>query len=477
MLASRYELDHEIGRGGMSTVWRGWDSVLDRVVAVKQIGTVVGDAPDMVRAEREARLAARVVHHNVVAVFDLVEEDGGQWLVMEHIDGPTLAAVVAERGAMSPESVAPLLEQVAGALAAAHAHGIVHRDVKPSNILLTGEGVAKLSDFGVARAQADASLTRTGLVTGSPAYLAPEVATGSTATAASDVWSLGATMFHALAGHAPYAVADNLMATMFRIVNEEPPRLDGDAPLTRLVTAMMDRDPDLRPSMAEIEAKASGVEHESIHDAGPTATIAAIPAVEPTPTTAFQPMQPTPAPSAAPKETEHGPNRRLAAVVAGIAAAALIALVAVIATRDTDPPPSPPRAAASTPSSAPTSTPTSAPTPAPTTPTPTAPPPAEPTAATLEGFATDYLTAASNDPPTGFAQLTPSYQEESGGLSGYEGFWSNVGNLDVTSVQGDPDNLTVSYRYSYDYGGERRAEDVTLDLQKSDGSYLISGAS
>ena len=126
---------------------------------------------------------------------------------------------------LTPDQAAPLLRQAADALAAAHAAGIVHRDVKPSNILVTPDGQVKLSDFGIARAQADASLTQTGLVTGSPAYLAPEVASGQQATAASDVWSLGATMYHALAGRPPYDVGENLLGALYRIVHEEPPRL------------------------------------------------------------------------------------------------------------------------------------------------------------------------------------------------------------------------------------------------------------
>ena len=143
--------------------------------------------------------------------------------------GATLAELVRRDGALTPDQAAPLLRQAADALAAAHAAGIVHRDVKPSNILVTPDGQVKLSDFGIARAQADASLTQTGLVTGSPAYLAPEVASGQQATAASDVWSLGATMYHALVGRPPYDVGENLLGALYRIVHEEPPRLGAAA--------------------------------------------------------------------------------------------------------------------------------------------------------------------------------------------------------------------------------------------------------
>ena len=219
-IAGRYTLDREVGRGGMGAVWLGTDLVLGRQVAVKRLGLAPGvGTPDLERAEREARLAARLNHPHVVAVFDLVVEGAEHWLVMEYVEGRTLSELVRQDGALPPDEAAPLLRQAAAALAAAHEAGIVHRDVKPSNMLVTAEGRVKLSDFGIARAEADASLTQTGLVTGSPSYLAPEVASGQLATAAADVWSLGATAFHALAGNPPYEVGDNLMGALYRILH------------------------------------------------------------------------------------------------------------------------------------------------------------------------------------------------------------------------------------------------------------------
>ncbi|MGB9012880.1 MAG: serine/threonine-protein kinase [Aeromicrobium sp.] len=466
MLADRYELDHEIGRGGMGSVWLAHDTLLDRTVAIKQIGKNGGSAPDFDRAEREAHLAARVNHQNVVAVFDLVHEDGGQWLVMEHVDGPTLGAWVSERGPIDPDDMARIVQQVAGALAAAHDHDIVHRDVKPSNILLTGHGVAKLSDFGIARAQADASLTQTGLVTGSPAYLSPEVATGQLATSASDVWSLGATIFHALSGRAPYEVGDNVLGTMYRIVHEEPPRLEESGHLGELVAAMMQQDPALRPTMLEVQSIAAGQPSPTTVGIAATQTMAAMSAAaDPTPTSAFRPLA--------------GPVVRIPTIPqhqrrlwwAGGAVAALLAAVLLAATVGAR---SPAVDAAEASPGATTETKT-APDPTPT-PTKEPSPVAETDDARIERFATDYLTAASSNPADGFAMLTEKYQKKSGGFEGYNDFWSQVSNPDVATVQGDAKKKTATYTYSYDFGdNDRRTETVVLKLKEEDGTYLIDG--
>lgn len=471
MLADRYELDHEIGRGGMGSVWLGHDTVLDRDVAIKQIGMVNGGGePDLERAEREAHLAARINHQNVVAVFDLVDEDGYQWLVMEHVDGPTLADLITEQGPLDPVELAPVVRQVAGALAAAHDLGIVHRDVKPSNILLTHDGTAKLSDFGVARAQADASLTQTGLVTGSPAYLSPEVASGRTATAASDVWSLGAAVFHALSGRPPYSVGDNLLGAMYRIVNGDPPRLDGDDALTAAVTAMMQHDPDARPTMAEVE-RAVATDPPVDVDLESTQAFAAHPSMsEGTPTTTFRPLAPPVEPSTAPTRKRHTGVRRRTAWAAGVAAAVIAVVTFAALGNGEDPAVGPPSASAG--SAEPRTD--AQPDPEP------GPPSAEPdggevSAEALEGFVADYLTTASNDPDTGFTMLTPAFQRESEGIEGYKGFWGDVKDLNVEQVSADPRGLKVSYTYSYDFKGDRRSDAVTLQLEQSGDSFLISG--
>ncbi|MCW2867423.1 MAG: protein kinase, partial [Marmoricola sp.] len=255
MIAGRYSLEREVGRGGTGAVWLARDEVLGRSVALKRIGMLPGvDQTDLARAEREARLSARLNHPHVVSVFDVVTdpESDTRWLVMEYVDGETLAQLVRERGHLSPDDAAPLVEQVADALVAAHASGIVHRDVKPSNVLVDRSGRAKLTDFGIARIATDAALTQTGMVTGSPAYLAPEVATGGRGEEPSDVWSLGATLFHLLAGRPPYDMGSNVLGGLYRMVNEEPPRPQDAGWMDPLVRSTMVRDPAQRWTMTQV---------------------------------------------------------------------------------------------------------------------------------------------------------------------------------------------------------------------------------
>ncbi len=252
LVGGRYLLQRQIGQGGMGAVWLAVDKVLGREVAVKRLGMFSDrGALDLVRAEREARLAARLNHPHVVAVFDFVAEGDEQWLVMEHVAGTDLAAVTADDGGLAPAEAAALLAQVAAALVAAHTAGIVHRDVKPSNILIAADGTAKLADFGIARAR-DSTVTVSGSVTGSPAYLAPEVAAGQPATEASDVWSLGATLYQALTGRPPYDTSDSVLSAMYRIVHEAPPRLPGAGWPADLLEVTMATDPADRWPMSRV---------------------------------------------------------------------------------------------------------------------------------------------------------------------------------------------------------------------------------
>src|SRR4029453_939757 len=208
LVADRYVLMAPLGRGGMGVVWRARDVGLGREVAVKE-----GVFPPAMAAEaerhparvlREARAAARLNHPGVVTLYDVVNDQGGTFIVMELVEAPTLAELVRTGGPLPPERVAELGVQLAGALEAGHGAGIVHRGVKPANVMGPEGGVPKLADFGVASLQGDPQLTATGLVVGSPAYMAPEQARGEGSGPAADLWGLGATLFYAVEGEPPF---------------------------------------------------------------------------------------------------------------------------------------------------------------------------------------------------------------------------------------------------------------------------------
>ena len=448
----------------MGAVWLGRDEVLGRDVALKRLGLAPGGStPDLGRAEREARLAARLNHPHVVAVYDLVIEADEQWLVMEYVEGATLAALVQRDGALSPDAAAPILRQVADALAAAHAAGIVHRDVKPSNILVAPDGQVKLSDFGIARAEADASLTQTGLVTGSPAYLSPEVASGQQATTASDVWSLGATTYFTLAGHPPYDVGGNVLGAMYRIVHEDPPRLTNAGWLTPLLDSTMTTDPSERWPMAQVRDFLAGTPVPER-----TQTLRAVPPVPPPPTT--PPPTPAPAPAPAPVPASAPAHRSTGGPVAIALAVAAIVVLAIIAW------------ALGSDSGGGDGQPQADPTPTRTTDTtkPSSPPPTSetPQAVTADGmenFVEDYLATVTSDQKASWEMLTPGFQEASGGFGQYQKFWRQFTSADLLSAEADPESGQISYAVEYERtDGSKIQDQVTLTLEGTDGAFLIA---
>jgi serine/threonine protein kinase len=245
-----------IGSGSMGVVWRARDERLERVVAIKQLLPQPGLSEEQKqdarrRALREARIAARLHHPNAIVVFDVAEHEGDPCLVMEYLAAKSMAATLADRGSMAAADVAAVGSQIASALAAAHASGIVHRDVKPANILITDEGIAKITDFGIARASGDVTVTQTGMFAGTPAYLAPEVARGQDPTSASDVFSFGATLYDAVEGGPPFPERQNQLA-LLRLVAEgkvQPPRQAGV--LTALLMQLLRSEADERPTMSQ----------------------------------------------------------------------------------------------------------------------------------------------------------------------------------------------------------------------------------
>ena len=459
MIAGRYSLDREIGRGGMGAVWLGHDEVLGRTVALKRIGMLPGaDRTDLARARREAQLGARLNHPHVVAVFNLVEDDtGAHWLVMEYVEGTTLGRLVKEEGALPPDEAAPLLAQVADALVAAHDAGIVHRDVKPSNILVGVERRVKLADFGIARIAGDPALTQSGLITGSPAYLAPEVAAGERGDEAADVWSVGATAYHVLSGRPPYDIGEHVVGGLYKIVNDDPPRLADAGWLAPLLEGTMTKDPARRWSMREVR--------DFLRSGPPTRAL----------------------PLAAPPE--RGRRRvPVGAVLVGLALAAVLALGIFLTTRGSgggtaaagkSPSASASASASSSPSARPSSSasasrsPSASPSPSPST-KPKPKPTPKPTAAGMTSFVRRYVSAVSTDPDTAWTMLTPRFQRESGGLGTYRRFWGPVGAAHLLDVSADPRSLVVSYHVRFDHFGNGRRPTV-LDLVFNDGRYRIDG--
>ncbi|GAA2601453.1 hypothetical protein GCM10010411_38940 [Actinomadura fulvescens] len=251
VIGGRYRVLAELGRGGMGVVWRAEDTFLGRQVAVKEVLSPSGDAAR--RAMREARSAARLSHPSVVKVFDVVEEDGRPWVVMEYVEARSLHEVIKQDGPLPPERAARVGRQLLSALDAAHRAGILHRDVKPGNVLLAKGDRAVLTDFGIALMEGDATLTRAGGLLGSPAYIAPERFLGERAVPASDLWALGATLYAATSGRPPFH-RDDPAAVLGAVLNEEPPIPPQAQALRPVLEGLLRKDPRERMRAGVAEA-------------------------------------------------------------------------------------------------------------------------------------------------------------------------------------------------------------------------------
>jgi serine/threonine protein kinase len=261
LVAGRYRLLSQIGGGGMGTVWLALDELLGRQVAVKQLlPPVTADEREAQRqkerALREGRIAARLSNPHAISVYDVAVEGDRPWLVMEYLPSRSLAEVLAEDGLLRVDQAATIGAQVADALAATHAAGIVHRDVKPANVLIGRgervEGIVKITDFGISHASGDVTLTQTGQITGTPAFLAPEVAQGEEPQSPSDVFSLGATLYTCLEGEPPFGMGDNALQLLHRVAGAQisPPQRAGM--MTRPLLRMLAPDPRNRPTMGSV---------------------------------------------------------------------------------------------------------------------------------------------------------------------------------------------------------------------------------
>src|SRR5579862_428882 len=224
VLSGRYELGHLVARGGMAEVFRAHDRLLDRPVALKILFPELSvDRSFVERFRREAQAAANLSHPNIVPVFDWGEDAGTYFIVMEFVDGRALSSILRTAGPLHPDRAAEIAADVAGALAYAHRHGVIHRDVKPGNVLITDEGTVKVTDFGIARAvNTEESLTQTGAVMGTATYFSPEQAEGMGVDTRSDIYSLGVVLFEMVVGRPPF-LGDTPVAVASKHVREHPP--------------------------------------------------------------------------------------------------------------------------------------------------------------------------------------------------------------------------------------------------------------
>jgi serine/threonine protein kinase len=512
VIAGRYAVQRAVGRGGMGTVWLCRDELLGREVAVKQVGSMPGEtSSDVQRALREARSSAALNHPNVVRIFDAVEDGDSNWLVMEYVPSRTLAELLDQEGPISPERAAWIGLQAADGLAAAHARGTMHRDVKPSNILVADNDHVKITDFGIARTHGDAQLTRTGLITGTPAYFAPETARGEDPTMAADVWALGASLYAAVEGNPPYPEQGNALALLTTIATQASPLPRRAGVLTEAINRMMDRDPTARWSMADAAHVLRRIHDQAVADARPAqtaarttvlpvvgaATGAAASAGAPAGTSAgaVHPAASSPAPPAEPTPTERDRRRPTGLILAAVLLlAALVGIGAVLLTRDDDPPTAADPAGAT---SSPSTTNTESSTPAETDSASSAPPgpgtqPPEESDGPGKSDKTDK--PKKNDPPNGDASLravedfgqryyallpgdteaayellSPSYGSS---FESYDAFWRTISGVEVRDVAA-VDETTVDVSITYVKNGSREDETRRLYLEQEGNSFVI----
>ncbi|RJO68204.1 serine/threonine protein kinase [Nocardia panacis] len=515
LIAGRYRLTDPIGTGAMGVVWRATDVRLRRTVAVKQLLLGPGLSKTQaleakLRAMREGRIAARLHHPNAITVFDVAEEDEQPWLVMEFMDAPSLAARLSGKRTLPPTEVARIGAQAAGALAAAHDAGIMHRDVKPANLLVGDDGTVKITDFGISHASGDVTVTATGFLAGTPAYLAPEVARGEKPEAASDVFALGSTLYAAVEGGPPFGEGDNPLAVLHAVARGEVPapvNAGALAPvLLRLLAPTSDQRPTMREAVRALEAVAAGRDPE-LEPLPETRVLPA--AVAPTTVLAAPDQLTTVVPTTPPPTTPgttalpSGSRRRpvvLAAVVAVavLLIAGVVAVAATLGRKDettaapassaapasaTPPPPAaigeaPQQITPSTPPpSSPPSTPSSTPAPSTSQPntitsTPFGPPAGERVAQFIGG----YYGMLPGNVSGAWSQLAPSYQAQTGGYQSYAQFWSSVSSVRVQSITPSGDNRVVA-GLTYSLKNGTTSSESRWFQVSSDGGRLLIAAS
>ena len=345
LLSGRYRLRAVVGRGGMGVVWEARDELLNRDVAVKELIwpphlTEAEQRTACSRTVREAQMAGRLAHPNVVRIYDIVEEDGHPWIIMELFPYQSLHDLVREEGPLTPARAARVGLSVLAALRAAHAAGVLHRDVKPANILIGPDGRVVLTDFGIARAADSPTLTASGALVGSPSYIAPERARGGRSIAAGDLWGLGVSLYAAVEGHPPFE-RNAPLATLTAVVVDEPEEAVHAGPLWPVISGLLRKDPGERLDVAQAEQLLREV---AGRDEAATASDPAVPA--------------EPAAAARRPRWPRGPAIGLAALV--VVAAAVTALALALTSSPGHPAGSPgvsSRSASSSPSGSPAGSP------------------------------------------------------------------------------------------------------------------------
>jgi serine/threonine protein kinase len=515
LVAGRYRIGQRIGSGAMGIVWQAHDERLHRTVAIKQLllqpGLTDAQAEEARRrCMREGRIAARLAHPNAITVYDVAEHEDDPWLVMEYLPSKSLATVLSERGTLSPQEAARIGTQIASALVAAHAAGIVHRDIKPANVLLADDGTVKITDFGISRATGDVTVTATGMLAGTPAYLAPEVAKGQDPTPAADIFSLGSTLYTSVEGHSPFGLSENTLALLYAVAagNITPPRHAG--PLTALLMQLLRVDPTERPTLTlardSLAAVAEGRPAPVLDAASaPTNRIAGSrmpqaplgppapppntpppwnppkdatrldvhPFTEPAPSGpgAAAPLHREPVPSgpivrpAPPRQQRAGGNRArsVALTVLAIVAAMLVGiLVATLVSAAQNKSAGDNQAGKSSQQAA---------------------PPPEDTATSeeqddapdsedYEQAIRDYYALLPGDTDQAFDLLTDRAQRKSGGQRTYTKFWNTIASVQVENTQADGDRVAATLLYVTNNGRQSR-ETTSFALVEENGELLI----
>jgi serine/threonine protein kinase len=520
----------------MGVVWQAQDERLRRTVVIKQLllppRLSESEAEEANRrAMREGRITARLHHPHAIAVYDVVEHRGQPCLIMEYLASRSLATVLSTQGVLPPEKVASIGSQIASALAAAHKAGIVHRDIKPGNVLLADDGTVKITDFGISHAVGDVTVTATGMLTGTPAYLAPEVAQGNGAGFSSDVFSLGATLYTALEGTPPFGLNNNALALLHQVASGEitPPRQSD--PLTPVLLRLLQPNPDQRPTMGQAHDALARLAANVAGPAGGPSAVAPSPArhdrpFESVPRTQQTLLQAAPleemtspvrstglytAAGRGPAEGNHNgwPGRRK--LLAGVMTVVLLAvgvLVTVLishgnvaggtAAAPTNPSGGPAQSLRTHPAQpgpssatqeAPASTSGSPSQALPSQPGPSNTTPVAPTATSAvpggpqntpeqrQGAITDYYTLVPGNLPAAWNRLTANYQQShAGGFTGYQNFWSAVQRvtvLDVSAKQGDAVDATIDYFFK---DGRVVEEQTSYGLAAEDGLWKIDSS-